>query len=125
MEIPSRERHIMTCQGPKEGACPTRLSKASVEAAQELRRESQSEMGWGWVQIMLGLGATVRDMLAFNPGLAVTGKLYEDTHNVTYVFTSCLAGVLRIVQPIHDENLAQGVSSGDCRLKYSLKAGTV
>lgn len=44
---------------------------------------------------MLGLGATVRDMLAFNPGLAVTGKLYEDTHNMTYVFTSCLAGVLR------------------------------
>jgi len=73
---------------------------------------------------MLGLGATVRDMLAFNPGLAVTGKLYKDTHNVTCVFTSCLAGVLRIVQPIHDENLAQGVSSGDCRLKYSLKAGT-
>ena len=94
MEIPSKERHIMTRQGPKEGACPTRLSKASVEAAHELR-ESQSEMVGGWVQIMLGLGATVRDMLAFNPGLAVTGKLYEDTHNMTYVFTSCLAGVLR------------------------------
>ena len=36
---------------------------------------------------MLGLDATVRYILAFNPGLAVTGKLYEDTHNVTYVFT--------------------------------------
>lgn len=35
-----------------------------------------------------------------------------------------LAGVLRIVQAIQDENLAQGVSSGDCRLKYSFKAGT-
>ena len=47
MEIPSKERHIMTHQGPKEGACPTRLSKASVEAAHELRRESQSEMVGG------------------------------------------------------------------------------
>ena len=35
-----------------------------------------------------------------------------------------LAGVLRIVQAVQEENLAQGVSSGDCRLKYSFKAGT-
>ena len=35
-----------------------------------------------------------------------------------------LAGVFRIVQAIHDENLAQDVSGGDCRLKHSLKAGT-
>lgn len=36
-----------------------------------------------------------------------------------------LAGVLRIVRAIQDENLAQeSSSSGDCRLKYSFKAGT-
>ena len=44
-------------------------------------------MGWGWVQITLGLGAIVKDIMGFNPGLAVTGKLHEDTHSVTYVFT--------------------------------------
>lgn len=35
-----------------------------------------------------------------------------------------LASVFRIVQAIHDENLAQGVSRRDGRLKHSFKAGT-
>lgn len=66
---------------------PYTFEQSKYAGGSGTKERKSDEMGWGWVQIMLGLGVTVRDIMGFNPGLAVTGKLHEDTHSVTYVFT--------------------------------------
>lgn len=75
----------MTCQGPKEGACPT-FEQSKYGGGSGTKERKSDEMGWGVGSDAGSLVLTVRDIIGFNPGLAVTGKLHEDTHSVTSCF---------------------------------------